>query len=195
VADVARALPRPAELIETRRQRLDLAAARLPRPRRLIGDAREPFERVATRLPPALTRAVERARLDLTRRGGGLVPRLLSARIERHAERLTDRAARLDPAARRCLAAARDRLTAQGRLLGSLGYRQTLARGYAVVRDAEGGVVTAAASVEPGAPLEIEFADDRVSVAATGARPAPAAKPKPKATPPKPGGGRQGSLF
>jgi exodeoxyribonuclease VII large subunit len=53
-------------------------------------------------------------------------------------------------------------------------------------------VLTRAAAVTPGAALEIEFADGRVSATAAGAAPPPRRKRK---TGPRGNGGAQGSLF
>jgi len=50
-------------------------------------------------------------------------------------------------------------LTAREKLLDSLGYRQVLARGFTLVRDAEGRPLRLAAQVAAGARLDIEFAD------------------------------------
>jgi exodeoxyribonuclease VII large subunit len=61
-------------------------------------------------------------------------------------------------------------------LLAALSYRSVLTRGFALVRDARGVAVHAAASVGPGAHLSIEFADGRVGAIADADRPA-AAKP------------------
>jgi exodeoxyribonuclease VII large subunit len=89
-------------------------------------------------------------------------------RVEAARERLGDRAARLRPAAERALERRAERLAATARLLDTLGYRQTLARGYAVVRDGEGEVLTRAAAVRPASALEIEFADGRVDAVGAG---------------------------
>jgi exodeoxyribonuclease VII large subunit len=88
-----------------------------------------------------------------------------------------------------------------------LGYRETLSRGFAVVRGTQ-GLVTGAEAAAAASSLEIEFHDGRVTVvpqsggapvpptpqaapapkAAT--KPAAKAKPKPPVAP-----GDQGSLF
>ncbi|MBK0398590.1 exodeoxyribonuclease VII large subunit [Limibaculum sp. M0105] len=189
--DVARALPRPSEIIEVRRQRLDLAAARLPRPAELTKARRQQLALVATRLPAALNRAVAVARIELTRRSGRLGVAHLAGRVERGRERLDGWATRLVPAARRKLASASDRLSAQTRLLGSLGYRQTLARGFAVVRGEDGDVVTDAASLSGGTRIAIEFRDGRASAVTEGS----GAASRPRGKSGGSSGGRQGSLF
>jgi exodeoxyribonuclease VII large subunit len=83
------------------------------------------------------------------------------------------------------------RVLASGQLLGALSYRGVLARGFALVRDEHGAAVHAAATIGPGARLNIEFADGRVGAIADGDR-AATLKPAPKRTTPKID---QGSLF
>jgi len=191
--DIARALPRPAEIIESRRQRLDLAAARRPRPADLIELRRQSVALAGSRLPGALGRAVSAARLDLMRRSGRLGAPLLVGRVERGRERLDGWAMRLPPAATRGLERAAERLSAQARLLGSLGYRQTLERGFAVVRNGAGQVVTDAAALSAGQPIDIEFRDGHAGAVVDGAGTPP--KAGRKAEPRPAGAGRQGSLF
>ncbi|MGA9091520.1 MAG: exodeoxyribonuclease VII large subunit, partial [Bradyrhizobium sp.] len=82
-------------------------------------------------------------------------------------------------------------------------YRSVLARGFALVRDGEGHAVHAAASIGPGARLELEFADGRVGATADADRPAATGTPvKPVGSEPKPATPKrvakpvgQGSLF
>jgi len=230
VQDLARALPRPAEIVANRQQRLDAVAARLrspaeiiarrrdrlaglvarlPRPRELTARQRERLGLLAPRLPQGLRDRIGHARLRLGPPAARLVPRLIEARRQAGAERLADRAARLGPAIGRQMRSHADRVAALSRVLGTLGYRETLARGYALVRDGAGEVLTSARAAAAG-KLEIEFADGRVDAEATGkaggeaprATAAPPAtpsmsphdpKPKPAAKAKKDAG--QGSLF
>jgi exodeoxyribonuclease VII large subunit len=90
-------------------------------------------------------------------------------------------------------------LKRDGQLLAALSHRGVLARGFALVRDLDGAPLRLAAAVEPGMPLDIEFADGRVRVRAAGAATAQTAGAGPDA-PAKPRGRRggdsgQGSLF
>jgi exodeoxyribonuclease VII large subunit len=143
----------------------------LPKPDRLLQDARIQLERWANRLPQGLTRRTQVARVALTRLTGRFSPRLVTTRLER----------------------LRDRFDATTRLYGSLHYEETLKRGYAMVRDSAGRLLTRAAQILPGAALEIGFADGRVGATASGEAPPQPRKPKPP-----PGGsrgGEQGSLF
>ena len=116
------------------------------------------------------------------------------------------RSDRLRPAAERLLRDHGERAAAAGRMLRSLGYQQTLARGFAVVRDAGGRVLPRAAEVARGAALDIQFHDGRVAAAAGrdaagGAPPGGEPAEAPAATRAKPRSrarrhdARQGSLF
>jgi exodeoxyribonuclease VII large subunit len=84
--------------------------------------------------------------------------------VDRLRERLAARAARLVQVERRLTREARARLEALGRTLATLGPAQVLARGYAVVRDGAGAVVTRAEAAGAAPALEVEFADGRVKV-------------------------------
>ena len=89
------------------------------------------------------------------------------------------------------LARRRDRLISAGQLLNAFSYRGVLSRGFALVRDADGHPLRAAASVSAGARLEIEFSDGRIGATADGATGGVTA-PKEK---PRKGPAGQGTLF
>jgi exodeoxyribonuclease VII large subunit len=73
-------------------------------------------------------------------------------------------------------------------LLRSLGYKQVLSRGFALVRDAEGRPRRSALDIKSATLLDIEFADGHISAVTGEAGPAPAKRSRaPKAS--------QASLF
>jgi exodeoxyribonuclease VII large subunit len=237
----ARALPAASELLAIPRQRLDHLAAALPRGLKANTHAHHRrFSQVSAGLTLKVlrgqvaqanhrltvsgerirlaARALLRSRRD---RFAGLESRLKASKLANaQAQRNAiahdrERTQRLAERGRRALLTAMQRLDARvahsGQLLAALSYRGVLARGFALVRDAQGHAVHAAASVGPGAPLSIEFADGRVGVTADADRlPAtPGAENTPKAAPPKAAGSEtktmaarritkpvdQGSLF
>ncbi|SBV34572.1 Exodeoxyribonuclease 7 large subunit (fragment) [uncultured Sphingopyxis sp.] len=113
-------------------------------------------------------------------------------------ERLAARGAALRPAllARRW---DRDRalLEGLGRLLASLDPRALLSRGYAMVRDGGGAIVTSAGKAKDAGHLRLQFADGDVPVQVTGGDgvpPPPAPRPQRKPPPAEPKRG-QGELF
>lgn len=177
-------LPRPASLLD--RARLALARAPLPDPRARIAGAAHRLEAASARLPQALAGAIAGGRLRLVGTTARLRPALIDLRAAR--DRLAVPSGRLAPALARGLEGEAARLTALARVLGSLGPAQTLARGFAVVRDAAGGVLTRAGQGQPGARVRIEFADAALDATLDPAAPSRPARPK------RPPGG-QGSLF
>ncbi|SNT17542.1 exodeoxyribonuclease VII large subunit [Sphingopyxis indica] len=136
--------------------------------------------------------APQRQRLD---DAGDRLDRSQRHRLAVTSERLASRAAALRPS---LLARAwdRDRARLEGlaRLLASLDPRALLSRGYAMVRDRGGGLVTTAARARAAGHMRLQFADGEVSVAAEDAPPSPSPRParKPPAAPPGKG---QGELF
>jgi exodeoxyribonuclease VII large subunit len=210
--DLARALPRADSLLAPARQRLDLAAERLPNALRGVTTARRlqlsrlegrggaqalrtqitqhrtRLSDLARRLDAGPTRAMTEARRDLARLSARLTPAPLTRTIRDRRTTLTATLARLRPVARARTTALRARLDGLERMRLSLGYEETLKRGYAVVWDGP-TLITNTKAVAAAHSLEVQFADGRVPVG-TGA---PAPKPKSK-TPPEPKGG-QGSLF
>ena len=147
--------------------------------------------------------APQRQRLD---DGGDRLDRAQRQRLGVTAERLRARGSALRPA---LLARAWDRdrakLEGLGRLLASLDPRALLSRGYAMVRDADGAIVTTADKARRARDLRLQFADGEVPVAvADGDGPPPAATPKPARQPAAPSPARapggapergQGELF
>jgi exodeoxyribonuclease VII large subunit len=164
-----RALPTPDALFATKRQRLDLATARL-RPA-LARAAR----RVETRLTDLSRRLLVRspvAQLTVLKtrlRAVGDRPGVAFARfIVIKKDGLPQNAKRLDQAVANLVALQRQRLEGLGQVLASLSYKSILARGYALVRGADGHPIHAAAEVAPGQPLAIEFADGVARATADG---------------------------
>ena len=202
----ARALPRPEDLVAIPRRMFDELASRIGRA--LIANARAhrvQFERSAARLSlSGLARGFERARerlknladrhdraltVELRQRKESLLRSARRLRLEPLRERASTLRRRLDDAGERATRGYRqgirrraEKLDAVGQLLRTLSYRNILARGFAIVRDA-GVPVRSAAGVLPGSSLDVEFHDGHVTVTA--------ARGERKRTPP----GGQGSLF
>ncbi|PVA06906.1 exodeoxyribonuclease VII large subunit [Thalassorhabdomicrobium marinisediminis] len=212
VADLWRVVPKPAQLTDDAKQRYDYwsekldaaligrvtagqmqlgKASGLLRPTMLGNRLRQNHDRLTgldARLGPALARSTTQARRDLAQQAGRLRPQTLEAKRAQAEERLTGLLRRLSAAANGQVDRHRHRLDGLDRMRETLGYRETLKRGYAVVRG-DGAVVTTAKAAKAARSLEIEFADGTLRPDA--AQPVARAKPsKPK--PPTP---EQGDLF
>src|SRR5215471_16656341 len=197
-----RALPTAEGLLALPRQRLDHAAARLTLQtlHTRIARERQQIALLGQRSRQCLRHGVERRR----ERFEQLAQRLSAARfayanarrtqIERARERTLALFARATHSARALLQNRAARVERAERLLTAVSYRGVLARGFALVRAADGKPLRSASAVTPGLQLTIEFADGRVRATADGAAAAaPASNP---AKPSRRGGGEgQGNLF
>lgn len=190
--DLARALPRLDALLSAPRQRFDAATQRLGGALSLAtARKRSRFEALSSPLRATLLTGLiqrhgvkltqtaatldARADLRLERAHGALdkwasrlapaLARLIasSARdIARDRERLAAASQRLNAAPAKRLADLAARLEALDRTRQTLGYAETLRRGYAVVWG-DGAVVTTKAQADKAATLEIEFQDGRMT--------------------------------
>jgi exodeoxyribonuclease VII large subunit len=211
--DLARALPRLEALLAGPRQRLDAGVQRLGGALGLsVTRRRGRFEALAGRVRPEALLAVyarrgdrlaalgrglderadrraERARAGLDKWASRLAPALArligdaGRDIAKGQDQLAGLALRLEAAPGKRLADLSARLEALDRTRTTLGYSETLRRGYAVVWG-DGAVVTTKVAAEKAAALEVEFADGRLALGARAGK-------KGKAG----GGPEQGSLF
>jgi exodeoxyribonuclease VII large subunit len=186
------------------RRRYDRQAARMS-PLTLISAIREKRLALGDRIGRcrnATERALERRRNRLERPGALLaaLPRRLEAGIERELKRIGDQGRRAESAVDRLIADRRRAVAQHTRMLGSLSHRNVLARGFALVRNEAGDLVSSASALGAGQQVGLEFADGSVPAITAGAGSAASAPRKPARdkTSPAPGPGkpvRQGSLF
>lgn len=218
--DLSRALPRADSLLDGPRQRLDTAGLKLPvaltqmtqarrvklseasaglRPRALtarLAPLRDRLSMATSRLGPGLSRGTAQHRRELDRLAARLDAGRIAQANQQRNQALQDASARLDNAYLSAVSRQKDRLVALERMRQTLGYTETLKRGYAVVRG-DGDVVTTQDAASKAKALEIEFADGRLTLDGSGPAPvttAPTPKPARKAKPKK-GAPDQGSLF
>ena len=213
---LARALPKPQDLIDSAQQRLDYASHRLTGGLSANLNAHDTaFARVSGRFRPGLlerprelksdqlaqlsarlTRAAER-KLHLTRQHarlpelGGRMGEALKRNAERAGEKLPDLSRRMDDAMARGLKQKADRLTALEKLRLSLNPDRPLDLGFARVNHKDGRLVTGPDMAAVGEVLDLTFKGERKLEVTVGGTPA-APKSAPLKKPPTP---QQGSLF
>ena len=170
--------------LRQRNQRATDLARALPRPDTLLSQPRQRLYLNTERLPNALRARTNAGRMALSRLEGRMTPNTLRAALRTQNQRLQTATARLAPRAQSQVAALRAKLDALDRMRLSLGYEETLKRGYAVVWG-DDAVVTSHKDLKSAETVEIEFADGRKPVTPTAQK-----KPKQKTPPPY-----QGSLF
>ena len=215
LAAAARVLPSPDQLFALPRRHFDEAATRLDRslvvnldrkrsrfagvrltPASLaqrLGEARRHLTTCGARLDSGLRSAARDRRSRFERIGSRLSVEPLRRRASLAGERLAALMRRKDQLISIRLERVSGRLAQADRLLNTLSHQAILARGFALVMDADGNLLRRAAEVADGAALTIRFADgDRDAVAGSGGpRPQKTKTPEKKPTPT----GSQGSLF
>ena len=170
--------------VDQRKTRLRDLARALPRLDSLLDSPRQRLDRAAERLPAALSRAAQIKRVKLSEISGSLRPSLLLRDLQRQNAEFRHKEKRLGRAARVQLDGWNNRLQSLERMRQTMGYKETLNRGYAVVRAGQDVVTTKDQASKSGA-LEIEFQDGRFKTGSGAARKSKPAKPAPD----------QGSLF
>ncbi len=155
-------------LFDQRRLHLAGLARGLPDPQDLLGPAAQRLDDRTERLRLAADRHLRAAQHRLDLAAAWLRPEVLSADIVRARTRIAEAEPRLRAAMARAIARQHEALdNFAGRLAThSERHESLLARGYVVVRNAVARVVTEAAAISPGAPLDLEFYDGRVGVVA-----------------------------
>lgn len=201
--DLSRALPRADAILSERQQRLDGLAMRLPqallgfvqqkklrltratlKPMMLAQDVqirRARLGALAPQLPRALLALTVQKRLYLSRHTLRAAP--LRREIAHKGQSLGSISARMSRSGQQQLKSWKQRLEGLERTRQSLDYKNTLKRGFAIVR-CEGAVITNVKSAKKASQIELEFADGRLKLGA----------PKPKPAPKKPESD-QGSFF
>ena len=164
-------------------------------PGRLVEETAQRLDDRGERLRGAGAALIADARARFAGAAAGLRPRALMLAVGHGAERVKSLAQRLARESGRLLADRAADLARLGGLLASTSYENTLARGFAVIRDEAGAMVMRAAAARPGMGVEIGFADGAVR-ATIGAKGGPAPRPKRRAKP-KDGAadGGQGTLL
>lgn len=148
--------------LERAAQRLDRAAAQLVSPAQRLEHQRERLNSLRFRLVSAWSAPQGRraARVNL-------LAQRLTHRVPdtgRAADRLGGAVRQLGLAHTRLLNQGRNRLAAASAQLRALDPGNTLSRGYAIARDAEGRIVRDAAALAAGQPLDLSFAQGGAQV-------------------------------
>ncbi|MDX1974665.1 MAG: exodeoxyribonuclease VII large subunit [Rickettsiales bacterium] len=136
-------LPKPVQLIEVAMQRLD-----------------DRSERLLTVLPALLARKEQQLQLATA----SLRPQRLLTDIGKTQALLLSHEQRLQAATQRMIERHAQRLQAQASLLENLNYKRVLERGYALVRDAQGHVISSSKLALQQQALNLSFNDGDVAV-------------------------------
>ena len=126
---------------------------------------RENMVELRARLDDAATAVVEQRRFEVQEYLRRLERRSPYARLANDRQRVDQLVARLGRALLQELRGQKSALALAQARLHTLNPQATLERGYAIVRTAEGGVVTSSRALAPGTPLAIDLQDGTLHVA------------------------------
>lgn len=174
-------------MVQQRKEWLAGMARGLPNPQQLLSLATQKLDGISERLETALPRFTDALGQRLTQLSARLHPHSILQQHRSEHERLQQRSERLQRAYMQRCERSESRLVQLSSLLESLNYQRVLERGFAMVSNASGKLITRKSEAEKASGLRVRFADGEMDV---GGNAAPKkAKPK-KVTPPE-----QDTLF
>lgn len=145
-----------------RRERVRSLARAIPKPRDIMGLAQQRFDTASLRLLQSLKGHVRAHRSRFDGVAARLRPEQLKQRAEVSLNRVSELGARQTNAMKSRLARQEERLKASSNMLEVLSYKSTLNRGYAMVHGEDGRIIRDVKAAHPGMAVDIEFADGRV---------------------------------
>lgn len=133
-------------------------AARIGSPERLLEMRMQRFDHVCARLDHSFDRFVQGQKQRLTKAGASL--RAPKDRLVALTQKIEQCGQRLSLIKGRMFEKSSDSLMNAGKMLEMLSYHNVLQRGYAVVRDDKGGLISDASELNRGQAIEIEFRNE-----------------------------------
>lgn len=149
--------------IERETQRNDLYAHRLLHPTRRYIQARHRFELLFGRLDTAMRRSLTARSLELATRAQSLIRHGPRDRLQKAAWRLHGSGLRFSALAKQITNPARQRLVVSTSRLNTVSPLATLDRGYALVTDATGRVVTSSTQLKTEDSIDVRLARGEIA--------------------------------
>ena len=172
-------------------ERVQAVACRLPTPRELFALRQQRFDELSDRLPRALSANAQKQRVRYERASAPLRPGLFAQRLRIAENELARQSYQLKCAGDELGHHEANCLEQASRLLETLSPFATLQRGYTVVKDRSGRVVSHVTDARQAVELTVVFADGDVDVTTGEAAPRPKPARAPRAAAPE----RQGVLL
>ena len=150
--------------LETKRQRLKDLSRGLPLPTELVAMQAQRLDSISDRLPRALSIVSNNKRSLLLQTSAGLRPQVLKFKLVERTELINRFVKNIKSNMKIKIQHHQSALEGLERIRQTLGYEATLRRGYTVVRDQDGKLVTSVKKAEIKKVLEIEFQDGKTSL-------------------------------
>ena len=150
--------------LEIKRQRLKDLSRGLPTPADLVAMAAQSLDAVSDRLPRALSAVSNNKRTLLLQTSAGLRGRLLQNKLIDRTKEMNRFVKSIEANIRLIIQRNQSSLDGLERIRQTLGYEATLRRGYTVVRNKDGKLITRLKEADVNKELEIEFYDGKTSL-------------------------------
>ncbi|MDA8760369.1 exodeoxyribonuclease VII large subunit [Amylibacter sp.] len=150
--------------LETKWQRLKDLSRGLPLPTELVAMQAQRLDSISDRLPRALSIVSNNKRSLLLQTSAGLRPQVLKLKLVERTELINRFVKNIKSNMKIKIQHHQSALEGLERIRQTLGYEATLRRGYTVVRDQDGKLVTSVKKAEIKKVLEIEFQDGKTSL-------------------------------
>ena len=150
--------------LEIKRQRLKDLSRGLPTPADLVAMAAQRLDAVSDRLPRALSAVSNNKRTLLLQTSAGLRGRLLQNKLIDRTKEMNRFVKSIEANIRLIIQRNKSSLDGLERIRQTLGYEATLRRGYTVVRNKDGKLITRLKEADVNKELEIEFYDGKTSL-------------------------------
>ena len=150
--------------LEIKRQRLKDLSRGLPTPADLVAMAAQRLDAVSDRLPRALSAVSNNKRTLLLQTSAGLRGRLLQNKLFDRTKEMNRFVKSIEANIRLIIQRNQSSLDGLERIRQTLGYEATLRRGYTVVRNKDGKLITRLKEADVNKELEIEFYDGKTSL-------------------------------
>jgi len=150
--------------LEIKRQRLKDLSRGLPTPADLVAMAAQRLDAVSDRLPRALSAVSNNKRTLLLQTSAGLRGRLLQSKLIDRTKEMNRFVKSIEANIRLIIQRNQSALDGLERIRQTLGYEATLRRGYTVVRNKDGKLITRLKEADVNKELEIEFYDGKTSL-------------------------------
>lgn len=151
-------------LLEHRQQHITSLVRGLPKPDQLLEHAMQRLDDWGGRLDNALPQLLDRKSEALARLSAAFQPKLLRRDITAMHERICALADRLDASATRRIQRVEEQLIFQEKMLNAMDYTQVLKRGYALIMDDTGHLVSNKADAFRQKRLRVRFHDGEMGV-------------------------------
>lgn len=152
------------------RERVEALARGLPRPQQLVGTMAQGLDELSERLSLALERGLALRHERVLALAQHLSPKFLLLQMNRQRDQLGSMMQRAQQGMLRSMERSEAKLSRLDELLQSLNVLAVMQRGFAIVKDAQGKVLTRAAAVADGANLTLQFADGTKQVKTAGSK-------------------------